>query len=236
MTFPSPHPAAQNSIASSTSQNSGSRVGRAQQSPWGLPPPAPGARRVPGSLSTDLGSSLIESSGPPSSNITSPSTFTSTFPAVINSSTRNSRISYAAPPTSLFAPQAGSQQPNPSQILSPRSRAITPSSSTNLASSAAASTTAAQGGGGSGGGGSSRNQAFSPSLPHQTLSSPTNNSFDRSAFSLPNPASTSSGVSKIVATQVFLLLGSITEKEGKAKWDAQAEAIRKVSFFGETWA
>lgn len=230
MTFPSPHPAAQNSIASSTSQNSGSRAGRAQQSPWGLPPPAPDVRRVSGPLSTDLGSSPIGSSGPPSSNITSPSSFTSTFPSVINSSTRhNGRNSYAAPPTSLFAPQTGSQQPNTSQILSPRSGAITPSSSTNLASSAAASTTAAQGGGGSGGGGSSRTQAFSPSLPHQTLGSPTNNSFDR----LPNSASTNTGVSKIVATQVFLLLGSITEKEGKAKWDSQAEAIRKVSFSDE---
>lgn len=234
MTFPSPHPAAQNSIASSTSQNSGSRAGRAQQSPWGLPPPAPGARRVPGPLSTDLSSSPIIPSGPPSSNITSPSSFTSTFPSVINSSTRhNGRNSYTAPPTSLFAPQTGSQQPNPSQILSPRSRAITPSSSTNLASSAAASTTAAQGGGGSSGGGSSRTQAFSPSLPHQNLGSPTNNSFDRSAFNLPNSASTNSGVSKIVATQVFLLLGSITEKEGKAKWDSQAEAIRKVSLSDE---
>lgn len=235
MTFPSPHPAAQNSIASSTSQNSGSRAGRAQQSPWGLPPPAPGIRRAPGPLSTDLGTSSIGSSGTPSSNITSPSAFTSTFPSVINSSTRhNGRNSYAAPPTSLFAPQTGSQQSNPAQILSPRSRAITPSSSTNLASSAAASTTAAQGWGGSGGGGSSRTQAFSPSLTHQTLGSPTNNSFDRSAFNLPNSASTNSGVSKIVATQVFLLLGSITEKEGKAKWDSQAEAIRKVSFSGET--
>lgn len=40
---------------------------------------------------------------------------------------------------------------------------------------------------------------------------------------------TNQSVSKIVVTQVFLLLGSITEKEGKAKWDSQADAIRKVS-------
>ncbi len=230
MTFPPPHPAAQNSIATGTSQNSGSRVERTQQSPWGLPPPASGVQRVPGRLSTDLGTSSIDPSGPPTNNITSPSTFTSTVLAAINSSTRNNgRSSYSASPSSLFAPQTGSQQSTTSQILSPRSRAITPSSSSNLAS-AAASTTAAQGGGGSGGGGSSRNQAFSPSLPQQTLSSPTTNTFDRSAFSAPNPASTNSGVSKIVATQVFLLLGSITEKEGKAKWESQAEAIRKVSF------
>lgn len=31
-----------------------------------------------------------------------------------------------------------------------------------------------------------------------------------------------------MVTQVFLLLGSITEKEGKAKWDSQAEQIRKL--------
>lgn len=35
-------------------------------------------------------------------------------------------------------------------------------------------------------------------------------------------------MSKIVIAQIFLLLGSITEKEGKAKWESQAEQIRKV--------
>lgn len=232
MTFPSPHPAAQIPIAPGTSQNSSARIVRTQQSAWGLPPPAPGVRRVLPPLSTDLDSSSLESSGPPASNIISPSPFTSTFSSVVNSSRNNGRASYSVTPASPFTSQAGSQQSHSSQILSPRSRTVTPSSSSHLASSAAASASATQGGGGSGGGGI-KNQAFSPSLPQQTLSSPIVNTFDRSAFAGSNLASTNSGqpgVSKIVATQVYLLLGSITEKEGKAKWESQAEAIRKVSF------
>ena len=228
MTFPSPHPAAQNSIASGTNQNSGARIVRTQQSAWGLPPPAPGVQRGLTPLSTDLASSSLDTSGPPAS-ITSTSPFTSTFSSVVNASNRNNaRASYSASPSaSPFSPLQTGSQSHSSQILSPRSRTITPSSSSNLASSAV-STTAAQGGGGSGGGG--RNSVFSP-LPQQTLSSPTNNTFDRSAFIGSSSTPTNSGqssVSKIVATQVFLLLGSITEKEGKAKWDSQAEAIRKV--------
>lgn len=224
MTFPPPHPAAQNSIASGTSQNSGARIVRTQQSAWGLPPPAPGVRRGLTPLSTDLASSLEP--GLPAT--TSP--FTSTFSSVVASNRNNPRASYSASPSaSPFSPlQAGSQL-HSSQLLSPRSRTITPSSSSHLASSAAASTTAVQGGGGSGGGG--RNPVFSPSLPQQTLSSPTSNTFDRLAFTGSTSTPSNSGqssVSKIVATQVFLLLGSITEKEGKAKWDSQAEAIRKV--------
>lgn len=35
-------------------------------------------------------------------------------------------------------------------------------------------------------------------------------------------------MSKITAAQIFLLLGSITDKEGQDKWDSQAHAIRKV--------
>jgi CCR4-NOT transcription complex subunit 1 len=249
MTFPSPPPAAQNSIASGTNQNSGARAGRVQQSVWGLPPAISGTRRGLAPLSTDLGSSTAEHSGPPASSTIAASPFTSTFSSIVNSSNRNggSRTNYSASVSasasasasaSPFTPlQAGSQQPHPSQVLSPRSRTITPSSNSYLASSAAASATTSQGGGvgsgsGSGsGGGTTRNQAFSPSLPPQTLSSPTNPTFDRSAFIGAAPVSLSSGqssVSKIVITQVFLLLGSITEKEGKAKWDSQAEAIRKV--------
>lgn len=238
MTFPSPHPAAQISIASGTNQNSGASAARAPQSAWGLPPPASGARRGLAPLATDLGSAPVETSGPPAANTTSGSTFASTFSAIVNSSSRNSnsRINYSvSPSTSPFPPQTGSQQQHPSQLLSPRSKTITPSSNSYLASSAAASTTASQvgGGGSSGGGGSTRNQAFSPSLPQQTLTSPTSNTFDRSAFTgLPSTSiiSGQSSVSKIVVTQVFLLLGSITEKEGKTKWESQAEAIHKVRF------
>lgn len=239
MTFPSPQPAAQIPIASGINQNSSARTVRAQQSVWGLPPPASSARRGLTPLSTDLSSSSLETSGPPTISTTSASPFPSTFSSILNSSSRNNnnRGSYTASTSaSLFSPiQTGSQQSNSSQLLSPRSRTITPSSISHLASFAAASATASQAGGGgsSGSGGSSRNQAFSPSLPQQVLNSPTSSTFDRSAFTGLPSASTSSSqpsVSKIVVTQVFLLLGSITEKEGKAKWESQAETIHKVCF------
>ena len=232
MTFPPPHPAAQNSIASGTSKITSARPARAQPSAWGLPAPASGARRGLTPLATDLGSASLEPTGRPTSTA---SPFTSTFSSVLNSSSRNSnsRNTYSTPSTiSPFSPlQPGSQQ-NPQLLLSPRSRAITPSSNSYLAFSTAASTTASQAGGGSGsGGGSQRNQTFSPSSQLQSLNSPTNNTFDRSTFGGPPSSSgnsSQSSVSKIVVTQVFLLLSSITEKEGKAKWDSQAEAIHKV--------
>lgn len=209
MTFPSPHPEAQNSIASGTSQSSGARLVRTQQSVWGLPPPVPGARRGLTPLSTDLGTSSLEQSGLPAASTTSAAIFASTFSSVVSSSSRNGSgrsNQSASSSTSPYAPlQTGSQQSHASQLLSPRSRTITPSSNTYLGSTSAASATASQGGGG-GGGGISRNQAFSPSVSHQALGSPTNNTFDRSAFTgltPPSASSSQSSVSKIVVTQVF---------------------------------
>lgn len=231
--FPPPHPAAPNSIAPSTNKSSGAQPARGQHSAWGLPAPGTNARRGLTPLSTNLGSSSLESSGRPG-HISSSSPFTSSFSSVLNSSTPNetSRPSYPSSVAASIFPslQSGFQQA-PS-LLSPRSRAITPSSTPYSASSAAASTTASQAGGGGsgGGGGSSRHHTFSPPLPQHNLSSPTTNAFDRSFTGSvsSSAASGQSSVSKIVVTQVFLLLGSITEKEGKAKWDAQAEAIHKV--------
>ena len=233
MTFPPPHPAAQNSIASSTGKTPGLRPLRSQQSAWGLPGSVAGAARGLTPLSTDLSSDTAARTR----NSSSGSPLFPTFSSVVNSSagSGHSRNNYSASSSnSPFPPlQSGSQQANSSQLLSsPRSRTITPSSQPALASSAAASTTASQVGGGSGGGGASRSQTFSPLLAQQTLSSPTTNTFDRSAFTGSASSSATSGqssVSKIVVTQVFLLLGSITEKEGKAKWDSQAEQIRKVT-------
>lgn len=237
MTFPPPHPAAQNSIASGTTKSSGVRQLKSQQSAWGLPPPGTSARRGLTPLSTDLGSSSLETSNRPATSTASPSPFTSTFSSILSSSSRsnNNRTTHSASPNSAYPPlQPGSQQAQATpSLLSPRSRAITPSSTSNLPTSAAASSTASQGGGGSsGGGGGSRIQPFSPSLSQQNLSSPTSNTFDRSIIQGSTSSSLgltgSSSVSKIVVTQVFILLGSITEKEGRAKWESQAEAIRKV--------
>lgn len=237
MTFPPPHPAAQNSIASASTKSSGVRQLKSQQSAWGLPPPGTSARRGLTPLSTDLGSSSLESSNRPLANTASTSPFASTFSSVLSSTSRSSgkRPNISSSPNSSYPPlQSGSQQAQATpSLLSPRSRAITPSSTPFLPSSAPASSTASQGGGGSGGGGGgSRSQTFSPSLSQQHLSSPTNTTFDRSTGQAPAASSLglagSSSVSKIVVTQVFILLGSITEKEGRAKWESQAEAVRKV--------
>lgn len=237
MTFRPPHPSAQNSITTNQNQSSGARPVRGQQSAWGLPAPGTGTGSHRGltPLSTNLSSSI--DSGRTRTTTTS-SPFTSTFSSIVNSSTQNdnTRNGHSSSLSSSPFPtlQTGSQQPQSGQLLSsPRSRAITPSSNSHSASSAAASTTASQAGlgGSSGGGGTLRNLTFSPPLPQHSLSSPTNHTFDRSAFSGSNSTSAASGqssVSKIVTAQIIILLGSITEKEGKAKWETQAEAIRKV--------
>ena len=236
MTFPPPHPSAQNSIASSTTKSSGVRpLTRTQHSAWGLPGSV--ARAGPGltPLSTDLTSDSASRPRNPSSA----SPFLPSFSSVVNSSPGGSqnRSFSASSSNSPFPPlQTGSQQAsNNQQILSPRIKNITASSQSGLVSSAAAPATANQGGGGGGsgggGGGSSRNQTFSPLLTQPRLNSPTSNTFDRSAFTGSGSSSAVSGstsVSKIVVTQVFLLLNSITDKEGKAKWESQAEAIHKV--------
>jgi CCR4-NOT transcription complex subunit 1 len=231
-------PAAQNSTASHSTKSSaaGAQSVRGQPSAWGLPAPGTSARRVLTPLSTNLGSS-VEISGPGRlHNTSSPSPFTPSFSSVLNSSVTSDQIQnpYPSSASTFFTPQSGSQQASTGHLfLSPRSRAITPSTNLQSTSSAAASTTASQGAGGgsSSGGGSSRTQPFSPSLQQHSLSSPISNTFERSLFPGSNSLSTGSGqasVSKIVVTQVFLLLGSITEKEGKAKWESQAEAIHKV--------
>ncbi|MCJ1473816.1 hypothetical protein MMC13_002467 [Lambiella insularis] len=241
-------PPLQNSIASAAASNpSSAGSARPRQSAWGLPAQSAGTRRGLTPLSTNVAPSSLDysarrpgSSNSPALSNTSASPFASTFSSVLNSSSRlsASRTTSSASSTSQLIPlQAGSQQPHASQVLSsPRSRATTPFSGSNLASSASASSTTTLGGGGngsSGGGGSSRPPTFSPSTAQQNLTSPTATSFDRNPFAASVSAVASSSqasVSKIVVTQVFLLLGSITEKEGKTKWDSQAEAVRKLVY------
>lgn len=238
MTFPSPPPSTQNSVPAPTTRRPSVQLLRTQQSAWGLPSTTVSAGRGLTPLSTDLSSSAIDSSSRPSRTTSSASPFAQSFSSVVNPSGNASYLrhssSLASPSISSFPPlQAGSQQaPTASAILSPRSRAITPASQSGLVSSNTAPGTASQAGGANSAGGSlTRNQTFSPAgLPHG-LTSPVSATFDRSphtSSSAFSNASGSSSVSKIVITQLFLLLGSITEKEGKVKWDSQAEAIRKV--------
>ena len=228
MTFRPSHPAAKDSVASNEDQGSGLRPVRGQQSVWGLPAP----RRGLTPLSTNLNSSHDPTSS--TRNSSSPSPFGSTPSAVLspNASTDPSRhgaLSFSSR-SSFPSLQAGVRQgqANHSSLAS-QSRAITPATNSQSTSSAATSATVSQaaGGGSSSGGGSYRTQTFSP----PPITSPTSNSFDRSVYSGRSQSSTSasqSSVSKIVDTQIFILLGSITEKEGKAKWESQANTIRQV--------
>ena len=241
MSFPPLQPSS-NSVPSGDSKSSNPGSVRPRQSAWGLSAPSTTRRGL-----TPLATNASSSSDAPTvrPDPTSPSTsavaaspFAPSFSSVLHSANRaagarNHSSSTAASP---FPPlQAGSSQQQPpapsgQPLSSPRSRVTTPFSTSNLASSAAGSTTASQGGGGSSGGGgpNARGAAFSPSPSTHSLTSPTNSTFDRGSLGSSSQSSSQSSVSKIVVTQVFLLLGSITEKEGKAKWDSQAEAIRKV--------
>jgi CCR4-NOT transcription complex subunit 1 len=239
MSFPPLHPS-RDSSASSDSKPALSGSARPRQSAWGLSASNSVSRRDLTPLDTSVPSSTesgvrrSDASNPSTNSLTSP--FATPFPSLGNSfgrvSSRNTPSISTS--TSPFAPyQSGSQQLSSSQLLSPRSRATTPFPNTTSASSAAASTTASQGGGGgsSSGGGPSRAGTFVPSVGSHTVTSPTASSFDRNSFNTAINTSTNpsqSSLSKITITQVFLLLGSITEKEGKAKWESQADAIRKV--------
>jgi hypothetical protein len=112
---------------------------------------------------------------------------------------------------------------------SPRSRAISPQQSSGSASYSYQGPGAAGGGGGLSAG--IRSGAYSPSLSGPGVSSPTGYHFERSASVSSNPSSAvgaQSSFSKISATQVVLLVDTITEKKGLAEWDSKAEKIRKV--------
>lgn len=132
--------------------------------------------------------------------------------------------------------QAGARQPQSvpvgSNITSPRSRTVTPLS--HLANTAIANSSS-QGEPGGGGGLSlgRKSGTYSPSLSGTYLGLPTTAAFERIS-SLPASAGSGSGQSsltKISVAQVLLLLDTITEKQGKAKWEIKAEQIKKV----QTW-
>lgn len=232
MNFNPPPSDAQKASSSSKTSSSTLRLVKGQPSAWGQSGPGSSSRRGLTPLST-TSESLSDSNR--KANASSPSHFSSAFPPIPSSlpsqdSGRGTSSASASNPLQTGFQQVSQAHP----VLSPRSRTITPSSNTQPISSAAASTTASQvgGGGGSGGGGGlNRTQTFSPPLSQYTVGSPTSATFDRSGHTGSTPSSataSSSTVTRIVDTQIFLLLGSITEKEGKAKWESQAEQIQNV--------
>lgn len=118
-------------------------------------------------------------------------------------------------------------------ITSPRSRTITPS---QQSAGGYQFPGPGAGGGGGGFGSNTRSGAYSPSLTGPGVSSPTGYNYERSSSISSNPSSatgTGSSFAKISATQVLLLVDTISEKKGKADWEAKAEKIRKVSLTGK---
>lgn len=247
MTFPSPSHSAKSSIASGADKPS-SRPARSQQSPWGTAASQNPIRRGLTPLATNLSSSSTTGSPsrrPPQTHSPAPSTsatspLTSSFSAVLSSTSRfpvgRNNPSPAPTSASFAAFQTGGQQQQSAQSLaSPKFRALTPSSASHLATSAASTAGGGGSGGGGGGGGGgtgvSRGATFSPLLTG--VNSPTGFASDK-----PNSASASAGpgisssqptLSKISVAQVFLLLDSINEKEGKEKWETKTAQIHKVS-------
>ena len=240
MTFPPPPPPSQSSNASATDRFSSSRSSRSQPSVWGSSAPQSGLRRLTPLVNNSVSPSPTipplrrpPQSSSPGPGISTSSPLTSTFSAVLASSARlpggRNGPSPASTPIPFASLQPGSlQHQQPGQSLSsPKIRSLTPSSS-HLASTAGS----VVGGGGSGGGGGtgpSRGVAFSPLLAGTTINSPTG--FPSDKVTAGTGISSQSSLTKISVAQVFLLLDSITEKEGKEKWDTKAAQIHKVSLF-----
>lgn len=236
MNFPPPNPVDHPGTGTGTGIGAGAGTGAGTNSrsqfAWGPSSQQQATRRGLPSISTALNSTSSRSnrSSSPSRSTFSPVNppYTSVPPA--SSRQILTRTPSASSTSSPFWPlQAGPQHAQGSQLpSSSRSRNTTSASSSQAAASAAALPTLSQGGGGGGssGGaaGATRLARDSPSLSQSSVGSPGTTS---------NPASASSGgqsgsLSKIVIAQVFLLLSTIKEDGDKAKWDSQADQIRKV--------
>lgn len=220
MTFPPPHPSAQSSIASGTDKSSSTRT---DIGAWGRSVSQSGARRGLTPLATN-----ISSAAPPTASrgldaglgVSTPSSFSAVLSSARGLSGGSPKHT-SSPFTSL---QSGSQQ-HATTLSSPKFRAHTPSIGSHLASA----TGSAPGGGGTGGGGGgpgSSRGVFSPLSSGTTVNSPTGFASDKPGST--NAHSSQSSLTKISIAQVFLLLDSITEKEGKEKWETKAAQIHKV--------
>jgi len=238
----------QTSLGSSSDKQPPNRQPRLSQFAWGQSSTSGGNQRgFPPLATASLHAAtagvtrrdLPLSESDQSSTISPP---TANFPPLLATSSGRFGSQRATPPGSSHSNspvtilQAGAYQ-QPSfplrSVTSPRSRTITPSQSSNT--SAAGNFPQAGPGAGGGGGGHStsgtRSGAYSPSLIGTGVNSPTGVNFERSPSISSNVSSSATGpssLSKISATQVLLLLDTISEKEGKAKWDIKADKIRKL--------
>lgn len=192
-----------------------------QQHPWGAPTHNQSTRLPP--ISTAFAQQQ-RSSNDPSASRAAHSPATASFPSLPPASSRlvGSRKSSAASSTSAPFSPAGQQLPA-SQLLSSRSGSIVPKPVSQLASSAAPNYHSA--GAQSSGGGASKLVRASPSLStSSTVGSPS--TANNPTFGVP-----SQNLSRIVIAQIFLLLsqfGPLKDEKDRAKWETQAEQIRKV--------
>lgn len=220
MTFPPPHPSAQSSIASGTDKSSSTRT---DIGAWGRSVSQSGARRGLTPLATNISSAV-----PPTASrgldaglgVSTPSSF-----SAVLSSARGLSGGSPKPTSSPFTSlQSGSQQ-HATNLSSPKFRSHTPSIGSHLASATGSIPGGGGTGGGGGGPGSSRG-VFSPLSSGTTVNSPTGFASDKPGSAAAH--SSQSSLTKISIAQVFLLLDSITDKEGKEKWETKAAQIHKV--------
>lgn len=153
----------------------------------------------------------------------------------LNSSRRPTPPTPSQTQSPVHSLQAGATHPSASfagrSLTSPLSRTISPQQSAGGAFYSHQGPGAAGGGGGFSAG--PRSGAYSPSLSGAGIHSPTGYKFERSSSVSSNPSSAVSGqssLSKISATQVVLLVDTITEKKGPTEWETKAEKIRKVCY------
>jgi CCR4-NOT transcription complex subunit 1 len=223
MTFPPPHPSAQSSIASGTDKPSSTRT---EIGAWGRSASQSGIRRGLTPLATNLSSAPAPSASSRGLDAGPGVSTPSSFSAVLSSTRGLSGGSPKPAPSPFTSLQTGSQQQAQS-LSSPKFRSHTPSAGSYFAS-ATGSITGGGGSGGGGGPGSSRGVAFSPLSSGTTVNSPTGFASDKPGSAAAH--SSQSSLTKISIAQVFLLLDSITEKEGKEKWETKAAQIHKVKF------
>ncbi|KIX02982.1 uncharacterized protein Z518_06532 [Rhinocladiella mackenziei CBS 650.93] len=246
MSFDNPSSFAQwhSSIASSSDKQPPLRPPKPAQFPWGQNPSTSSTRRGLTPLATSnltptsaAGTRREQTISEPDLYHSSISPSLGNFPPLVASSTTRLGSRRGTPPGSshpnsiVTTFQAGVHQVQayPSRsVTSPRSRTITPSQS----SATGVAGPYSQPGLGAGGGGvHNRSGAYSPSLTGTGISSPTGLSFESSPSISSNVSSATTGpssLSKISATQILLLLDTISEREGKAKWDSKAEKIKRL--------
>lgn len=193
-----------------------------QKLPWGSPSQhsssSSGRRGLPPISTASPSSSRI--GGAPS--VISPTRATTHSPvASTTSSVRRQSASRQSSTSSLASPFSptypGSQQQQPGQLLSSaRARTIPPPTNPQSAPFALALPPS---GGTAAGGGTAKLARASPSLSQSSgIGSPSSSA---------NPTSNPQSLTKIVIAQVFLLISSLKE-EDKAKWESQAEQLRKL--------